>query len=311
MNIIITGGLGYVGGRISKYLAEQGHAVMALSRQAKSLPPIVLPSGLSVEHPEVFANAPEKLKNFDAFIHLAALNEHDCVKFPEKAIEVNITHTLQWLDRAHHAGINRFIYFSTAHVYAKPLEGFYDEQALTRPVHPYAITHKCAEDYVLSYRAEKGMNNCVIRLTNSFGGPAFPTADRWTLLVNDLCRSAVETGTMTLQSDGLQARDFVCLQDVCSAVHHLLSLNTGGDGMYNLGAGHSTTIWDMALLVKRTAEVVLQKPIQLNRKEPVLSATPARLEISIQKLLQSGFTLSNGVEDEIESTLRYFINHPV
>jgi UDP-glucose 4-epimerase len=87
MNIIISGGLGYVGGRVSKYLAEQGHRVVALSRQANSLPAIVFPSGLSVAHPDEFANAPEKLKGFDAFIHLAAMNENDCVKFPEQAMK--------------------------------------------------------------------------------------------------------------------------------------------------------------------------------------------------------------------------------
>jgi UDP-glucose 4-epimerase len=267
VKIVVSGGLGYVGGRLSKYLAEQGHEVVALSRQANTLPSLSLPAGMTVQHPDWFATAPERLKSFDTFIHLAALNEHDCVKFPEKAIEVNITHTLQWLDRAQRAGINQFIYFSTAHVYGKPLEGFYDEQTLTRPVHPYAITHKCAEDYVLSYRAEKGMNNIVIRLTNSFGGPAFPTAERWTLLVNDLCKSAVETGTMTLQSDGTQLRDFITLEDVCCATSHLLNTESES-GIYNLGSGNSTFIWDMAKHVQHRAELYLQKNISLSRKQP-------------------------------------------
>ncbi len=155
------------------------------------------------------------------------------------------------------------------------------------------------------------MNNLVIRLTNSFGGPAFPTAERLTQLVNDLCRSAVETGTMTLQSDGMQLRDFVGLEDVTRSVNHLLHLNNYGDGILNVGSGHSSSIWDMALLVHKKAELVLQKDIQLTRKEPTPPAVSTSLETSIQKLLQTGFTISNFVEDEIESTLRYFVNHPV
>jgi UDP-glucose 4-epimerase len=311
MKIIISGGLGYVGGRLSKYFAEDGHTVVALSRQANALAGQQWPAGMTVKHPDEYVLQPHLLKGFDVFIHLAALNEHDCVKYPEKAIEINITQTWQWLDRAYQAGIRQFVYFSTAHVYGKPLEGYYNEQSLPKPVHPYAITHKCAEDYVLSYREEKGMNNLVIRLTNSFGGPAFPTADRWTLLVNDLCRSAVETGTMTLLSDGTQLRDFVCLEDVTHAVNHHLLLNNHENGIYNLGAGHSTSIWDMALLVQKKAELVLQKSIQLTRKEPASPAVPASLQISIQKLLQTGFSPATQVGDEIESTLRYFINHPV
>jgi len=311
MNIIISGGLGYVGGRLSKYLAANGHTVTALSRQANSLPDLVLPTGMTVAHPDVFAQHPDSLNVFDVFIHLAALNENDCVTFPEKAIEVNITHTWQWLDRAYKAGIKQFIYFSTAHVYGKPLQGYYDEETPTHPVHPYAITHKAAEDYVLSYRKEMGMNNLVLRLTNAFGGPAFPTADRWTLLVNDLCRSAIATGTMTLQTDGMQVRDFVCLQDVERAVNHLLLLNEHGNDIYNIGAGHATSIWDMALMVQDKAEAMLQKTIQLTRKQPVSTSVPFELDISIQKFLQTGFILSGKAGDEIESTVAYFMSHKV
>jgi len=308
MNIIISGGLGYVGGRLSKYLAENGHTVTALSRQANSLPHLTLPTGMSIAHPDVFAQQPDKLNVFDVFIHLAALNENDCVTYPAKAIEVNITHTWQWLDRAYQAGIKQFIYFSTAHVYGKPLQGYYDEESPTHPVHPYAITHKCAEDYVLSYRAEKGMNNLVIRLTNSFGGPAFPTADRWTLLVNDLCRSAVETGTMTLQSDGLQLRDFVCLQDVETAVLVLLRTAISHNGIFILGAGKSTTVWEMAKTIHIIAEKFIGKKISLNRDNPVVRPI-ANLTVSINKLMGLGWEPRHLVSLEVQGVLKYFIEN--
>ncbi len=310
MNIIISGGLGYVGGRLSKYLAENGHTVTALSRQANSLPDLVLPTGMTVAHPDVFAQHPDRLNVFDVFIHLAALNENDCVTFPEKAIEVNITHTWQWLDRAYKAGIKQFIYFSTAHVYGKPLQGYYDEESPTHPVHPYAITHKCAEDYVLSYRHEKGMDNLVLRLTNAFGGPAFPTADRWTLLVNDLCRSAVATGTMTLQTDGLQVRDFVCLQDVCTAVNHLLGAPHAKttNGIFNIGAGKSISVREMANHIKKVAEDYLNKPIIINLKKTEKKLFDEALFINIGRVSGQGFDLKNNIDEEIRSTLAHFFN---
>jgi UDP-glucose 4-epimerase len=311
MKIIISGGLGYVGGRLSKFLAEQGHEVVALSRQAHSLPSFDLPRKLRVVHPDAVKQEKDELNGADAFIHLAAVNEHDCVKYPVKAIDVNITGTLGWLDLAKEAEINRFVYFSTAHVYGKPLQGFYVEQTVCRPVHPYAITHKCAEDYVLAYSAEKGMSNTVVRLTNAFGGPAFPTADRWTLLVNDLCKSAAKERKMTLLSDGLQQRDFVCLEDVCAATLHLIKLpgdKVAGE-IYNLGGNHALSVWDMALEVKYLAEETLGGTIELVRKDPKhLEASPS-LTISVEKLLKSGFSLVNNVEEEIRSTLHYFNKH--
>src|SRR5688500_613725 len=108
MKIVITGGLGYVGGRLSKYFAQQGHEVIALSRQAGNLGGINIPARIKVVHPETALSDRSLIMGADAFIHLAAMNEHDCVKYPEKAIEVNITGTLGWLDAAHQAGIRRF-----------------------------------------------------------------------------------------------------------------------------------------------------------------------------------------------------------
>jgi UDP-glucose 4-epimerase len=307
MKIVISGGLGYVGGRLSKYFAEEGHEVIALSRQAKALPAISWPSGLTIMHPEDVLTAPEVLRNADAFIHLAALNENDCLKYPEKAIEVNITQTLHWLETVYSAGIKKFIYFSTAHVYGKPLQGYYNEGSLTKPVHPYAITHKCAEDYVLASNEDKGMQNIVVRLTNSFGGPAFPTADRWTLLVNDLCHSAIRSGKMVLSSNGLQKRDFITLQDVCEATS--LLMHQPVSGIFNLGSGQALSVWEMANRIKKTAETTLGKEITLTRKAPPATQQAEELTINVNKLKDAGFQLKNEVEKEIVSTLEYFRGH--
>ncbi len=312
MKIIISGGLGYIGGRLSKYFAEQGHTVIALSRKAAFLPVVDWPANLQVLHPSDLISDSRKLKGFDVFIHLAALNENDCAKYPAKAIEVNITETLQWLDNSWKAGVTKFIYFSTAHVYAKPLTGYFDEQTLTKPIHPYAITHKCAEDYVLAYATEKGMENLAIRLTNAFGGPAFPTADRWTLLVNDLCRMAVAEGKMTLLSDGLQMRDFICLEDVCAATAHLIGGSTiDKELLYNMSSGKSVTILDMALLINKNAEEFLGRPIDLLRKMPSENLKTVSHQISNKRLLSTGFIFNNRIDTEIKSTLKYFSENRV
>lgn len=307
MKIVISGGLGYIGGRLSKYFAKHGHEVIALSRQAGQLGSIEFPSNMVVLHPDAVMADPASVDGADAFVHLAAMNENDCVKFPLKAIEVNITGTVRWLDFAKEAGICRFIYFSTAHVYAKPLEGYFDETSVTRPVHPYAITHKSAEDYVLAYAAEKGMSNSIIRLTNAFGGPAFPTADRWTLLVNDLCRAAVNTGKLVLQSDGLQQRDFICLEDVCAATLHLtiLSGQQKMRSIFNVAAGKSRTVWDVANEIKLIGERELGYPLELVRG-PVSATRVIPLSMSNTKLRDVGFKIRNESSYEIKSTLDFF-----
>ena len=118
------------------------------------------------------------------------MNELDSVKYIQKAISFNIGETVRLLEAAQRSGVRKFIYFSTAHVYGAPLIGDIHEDCVCRPIHPYSITHKSAEDFVLAARGRTDINAVVIRLSNSFGAPAYDTSNRWTLLVNDLCKQA-------------------------------------------------------------------------------------------------------------------------
>jgi len=306
MRFVVTGGLGYVGGRLCKHLVENGHEVTALSRQAGSLPAMHLPSGLAIAHPDDFLRA-EMLTGVDTLVHLASLNEVESLERPSESIDVNIAQTLRWLEVARRSAVGQFIYFSTAHVYGKPLAGFFSENSFVRPVHPYAITHLCAEQFVQSYSAEYGMNTMIFRLTNAIGAPAFPTANRWTLLVNDLCRMAVRDGVMQLHSDGTQLRDFICLLDVCRAVEWAVGQQL--TGLYNLGSGQSKTVWSMAVALQMMAEKVLQRKIPLARKHPG-PGDPASLAIDTSRLLATGFDFAGSEEEELVATLNYFVRNP-
>lgn len=295
---MITGGMGYVGGRLSAFFSGiDGYSVTALSRKSIDFP---LPANLEVRHP----NDVDQLTP-DIVIHLAALNEHECVAYPQKAIEFNIGGTLGWLEWSREKGVKKFIYFSTAHVYAKPLVGFIDEHSKPLPIHPYAITHKAAEDYTLAWANEYQIDTTIVRLSNSFGAPAYPTADRWTLLVNDLCQMAVNERKMILHSDGMQQRDFICLSDVCTAVENILNKPTSAE-IYNLGLGRSSTVWDMALEIQSTAEEVLGFRPELQRKTPNEHLSPLELEYNSDKLKSLGWQPLNPIRTEIADTLAFF-----
>ncbi|MEQ8688273.1 MAG: SDR family oxidoreductase [Imperialibacter sp.] len=304
MNILITGGMGYVGGRLTDHFSKvDTNKVFALSRKSVGLG---LPDNIFVLHPDDVMNGKKALPNIDVLIHLAALNEHDCVAFPQQAIEFNIGGTVKWLEWSLVNKVKQFIYFSTAHVYAKPLAGSFTEETLPTPLHPYAITHKAAEDYVLSYCYEKGLNATVLRLSNGYGHPAYVTADRWTLLVNDLCKMAVEKRELVLSSDGLQLRDFVTLADVCSGVEVVLKNTVDGRGeIFNLGLGHSMSVYEMALLVQKVAGQYFKDTIPLSRKASGNSDSD-QLHFSSDKLKALGWNPANNYTEEIFRTLDFF-----
>lgn len=304
--ILITGGLGFVGGRLTRKLMEQFDVVVS-SRTTCS--DVVLkrhgnPKSLLHErllHADTF---PEGI---DTVIHLAALNEWDCIKFPSEAIAINIDQTRCILENAMHQKVQRFIYFSTAHIYGSPLQGYIDEQTLPVPLHPYAITHKAAEDYIIAAAAHQKIQGYVFRLSNSFGAPVVPTVNRWTLLANDLCRQAIEKGSLTLLSNGCQYRDFICLTDVENAVNQLLMDQPQKlpHGIYNLGAGVSMQVIEMARLIAETYEELFGSPIALVLPPASLASQEPELVFSNKKLLQAGILLNNQVKKEIVELLLF------
>ena len=305
IKVLITGGLGYVGGRIARHLASDPRQYLRLtSRRADTLKPDWLNNGEIVQW-DIAQDNGAICTGVDTVIHLAALNEIDCAQDARAALEVNGMGTLRLLQAAQAAGVRRFIYFSTAHVYGAPLVGSISEQTVPRPIHPYAITHKVAEDFVLAARDQGKIDGIVLRLSNGFGAPIAAEVNRWTLLVNDLCRQAVTTGKLVLRSNGLQQRDFITLQDAARCVAHVMALPKSGygDGLFNLGGECSRSIYEMTQLVAVRCQAVLGFTPLIERVEPQPGDQSPTLDYSIAKLKAMGFSLQGRFEDEIDATL--------
>lgn len=306
--ILITGGFGYLGGRIAVELAYvPGWKIWLGSRTERSVPDC-LPHGETVVMDVLDPDSlPAAMRDVQAVIHLAAINENDCVADPHHAVIVNSLGTLNTLQVAIAAGVERFIYFSTAHVYGSPLIGNISEQTLPRPIHPYAITHRAAEDFVLAEHNQMKICGIVVRLSNGFGAPTHPDVDRWTLLVNDLCCQAVQNRTLVLRSSGLQQRDFIALTDVGRAVAHLLSLprEDCGDGLFNLGGETSLSIWQMAQRIANRCQAVLGFTPEIIRPEPVGEEVDPSLNYNMDKIIKTGFHLTGNIDQEIDNTLLF------
>lgn len=314
-HIFLTGGLGYVGGRCSQWLAGEGYRVSIGTRRNSTL---VKPSWLSqgqLSYYDTELAADDLVKSFagvDVIVHLASPNEHTAARDPEAALRECTIATLRLCQAAKLASVKQLIFFSTAHVYASPLIGSFDEASLPEPKHPYAYSHLAAEHVIRSFAGESGIPSCtILRLTNSFGAPERLDVDRWTLLVNDLCKQAVTTGSLTLNSDGSGLRDFVCLGDVARVVAHFVtSRPLQPFEVYNVGSGQSVTILDMAQLIASRAEVLLGKSIPIKTK-PISSNTAAidgHLNISVKKLQNSGFSWTGVTQEEIDRTLKLCIS---
>lgn len=308
--VLLTGGLGYLGGRVAQTLVAAGHDVACGSRRKDASSPAWLPQMRIIPLDwNSSASLIEACSGVDCVIHLAAMNEIESAKDPIAALQMNGVASTMLLQAAINASVPRFIYFSTAHVYGAPLQGSIDEQTLPRPQHPYAITHKVTEDFVLAAHDQKKIEGIVFRLSNAFGAPATPEIDRWTLLVNDLCRQAVTTGQLKLLSAGTQLRDFITLEDVARAVLHVMRLDNRSlaDGLFNLGGENSSSIVAMTRLVAGRWRALTGRDIEIIRPEPS-GGENTTLNYSGKKLKATGFGLTSKIDEEIDATLRLCLN---
>lgn len=304
--VLITGGYGYLGGRIAVELANNPEWIVRLgSRKAQAAPGwLTHAETVSMDVLET-GSLPAAMADVQAVVHLAAMNENECVADPGRAVLVNTLGTLNALRAAIDAGVKQFIYFSTAHVYGAPLVGSITEQTLPRPTHPYAITHHAAEDFVLAAHDQKKITGIVVRLSNGFGAPTHPGVDRWTLLVNDLCRQAVQARKLVLRSSGLQQRDFITLTDAGRAVSHLLGLSQAdcGDGLFNLGGDNPLSVWDMAQKICQRCQQTLGYLPGMERPVPQPDEQVDSLNYHSDKLQKTGFMLHGDLDEEIDRTL--------
>lgn len=308
--ILITGGLGYLGGRVADYLGRsRADTSMRLTRH-KSRPRPPWAKDFEIVEMDLLdpGSVAKALVDVQTVIHLAGLNEADSRANPLLAIDVNTKGTYHLMQCAARAGVRRVMYVSTIHVYGPSPDDVISERAVPDPVQPYAMTRLAAEQWVRHASAPSAIDSVVFRLSNGYGCPMDRMTDGWNLVFNDLCSQAVATGRIVLKSSGRQCRDFIVLDDVARAFDHFLAMAPGdwGHEVYNLGGERTMTVLDLA---HRVASVyarihpAARIPVVAG-EDPAGSQRPRPFRYSIDKLRRTGFRLAGDMDREIERTLR-------
>jgi UDP-glucose 4-epimerase len=206
------------------------------------------------------------------------------------------------------AGVSKFIYLSTAHVYARPLAGLLDEDTPVKNLHPYSTSKIAGEHAVLATNQKGLMQTTVLRLSNAFGAPMHRKANCWMLLVNDLCRQAVHARKLTLTGEGGQLRDFIPIEDVCRMVD--VFVKSGNDdeysGVFNIGTGKAYSALAMAQVIQECCVDVLGfRPDIECKHESKRDATPKLLYTS-KRLRSLGLTSINAdLRGEVSNLIKF------
>ena len=308
MRILVTGGSGFIGGRLVDHFLKCGHHIKIGARNP--ITPPVKYTQVRVE--KIVWNDNRSLEHLcdgvDLIIHAAGMNAQDCATNPMEALNFNGLATARLVGAASRLGVKRFLYLSTAHVYERPLVGDITEKAYPKNLHPYASSHLAGENAVLGANNLGKMEGVVLRLSNTFGVPMDKNKNCWMLLVNDLCKQAIQTGNLVLRSNGFEQRDFIGLNQVCRVIEELVIVDKlfKQAGVLNVGMGISHSLISMAQLVQQRCIKVLGFKPKIQGKKIWKDGENFSLAYRIDKLASLGIKCNDSENiEELDNLLMF------
>jgi len=302
--ILITGGNGYIGGRLASFLDKDYDVILGARGKIKSPELSHLTSVKMDWDSEKSLDA--ACQGVDVIVHTAAMNSQESHLDPTAAFSVNTIATSRLLQSAKKNKVARFIYLSTSHVYGKELEGIVSESSQISAFDPYASSHKAAEDLVLYENFNNGIEGVIIRLSNAFGFPMHASVNCWDLLVPNLCLQGVEFNSLRLKSSGVQLINFVTISDVVRSIRHLFSIKVEqfDTPVFNIG-GKGMSVLSMTKLVVDRFSKLKGKTLKIYRPCSHETEKINRFTYSTRMIENTGFVALNNMDEEIDHLINF------
>lgn len=311
MRILITGGFGFIGGRVAQHLAKLGHEITLGTRNNEHCPTWLKTAKVAKTDWQNFDALAILCKDIDIIIHAAGINAQDSALDPQSAQQFNSVTTGNLANIAATEGVKRFIYLSTAHVYSNPLRGTIDESTRPTNKHPYASSHLKGEDAVRNVSFRFPMETIIARLSNIYGAPASPNPQCWSLLTNDLCKQAIEKGELHLNTNGNQMRDFLDMGTATEMLAFLcqMSISPEKSITLNIGKGKSKSLLEMAATIQIRCQVNFGFTPEIYVNEKNISENNSDLLFNVDRIHNAGFSSKENEVSEIDNLLNFCKRH--
>jgi len=249
MNVLVTGGAGYIGSVLSRLLLEKGYDVTCLDRLFFGTDSIKdIADKITLIKDDVRWFKPEILKNIDAVFDLAALSNDPSGELePQKTLDINYKGRVRVANLAKKYGIKKYVLASTCSVYGFQ-EGIITEKSGLNPLTTYAKANMMAEKEILPL-AEKIFSATVLRQATVYG---FSYRMRFDLAINGMVLGYYRNGKIPIMRDGKQWRPFVNVKDTSNAFIKVLEAEPElvNGQIFNVGNNQQNVqIFDLAKLV--------------------------------------------------------------
>ena len=250
---VVTGGAGFIGSHMVDLLVDEGHEVRIIDDFSgghegnlkqhldNDLVKVYKQDILSLEKEH------EAFEGASYVFHFAGVGEIvPSITNPKNYMNVNIMGTVNVLECARHAGVNKFVYASSSSCYGLANTPTNEDHSIN-PTYPYALSKFQGEQAAFHWGDLYGINVNSVCIFNAYG-PRVRTTGAYGAVFGVFLKQKLEGKPLTVVGDGTQSRDFVFVTDVVQAFY--LAAKTENYGQrYNLGAGNPQTIQKLALLI--------------------------------------------------------------
>ncbi|MDA8351279.1 MAG: NAD-dependent epimerase/dehydratase family protein [Pseudomonadota bacterium] len=307
MNILITGGAGFVGSYVCEKLIAQGHSVSIVDNFSTGRLENVIP-GTNVFKCDLASEQDEHLQDLfesvqpNALIHLAAIHFIPyCIANPGKTFAINVDATERLL-RILPSSVSRVVFASTMDVYA-PTDRLHHENDTPEPCNVYGLSKYIGES-LLAYkvRTTENFTGIALRFANVIG-----SRETNPHLIPDVLKRLLEPTTPQLETGYLgSARDFVDARDLAQAVVAALLNETERFVVYNVGSGVSTPVRRVVELLMQYAgdRRALVEDTRKFRKFDRKTLSPDIQRISQRFHWQPKYTLEQSLKRIVEDAMR-------
>ncbi|MFH1072285.1 MAG: NAD-dependent epimerase/dehydratase family protein [Nanoarchaeota archaeon] len=310
MNILVTGGCGFIGSHIVDALVQKGHAVIVVDDLSNGRLQNLAESIGKVKFYKLDICSPEleeifKKEKPEVIFHAAAhINIRNSMQDPQMDARINILGSLNLLENARKYGVKKVIYSSTGGaIYGDTEHIPTAECEELKTISHYGISKHTVEHYLFLYKHIYGLEYTVLRYANVYGPRQDPLGEAG--VVSIFINNILQGKKCWINGEGRQTRDYVFVDDVVRA--NMLALEKTTDSrIFNIATGKETDVNELFNMIAEKMKAIVKEEIDMAHRPAVPGEVKRScLDSSLAKK-ELGWSPKVDLEEGIEKTITYF-----
>lgn len=307
LNILVTGGAGFIGSHLVDKLLAEGHRVTALDNLSNGKTENLSLAGKNPDFKFIRgtilddATCQSAITGMDVVYHLACLGVRHSLHSPFENHRVNAEGSLNVLEAARRNKVKKFFYISTSEIYGDIKQFPIDENGVPLPKTVYGASKLAGENYAYSYFTCFGMDTTVLRIFNNYGPRAHYEGDAGEIIPRSIVNLLYGQAPIIF-GDGSVTRDFFYVKDTAAALTGLLDIEGLQGQIINIGTGEEITM--KHLLEKIIEGMGSSLSIRYMQDRP---ADVPRLWVNPAKFKKvTGFNAVYSFEEGLKETIAFY-----